>query len=85
MILLIGDLRVVDISSLMSFLTWIRLTAYRVVSDCDLARSLFAHQAGIGLCKVTYARGWMRMCAKFQDEILLGGGGGGECETPRKS
>ena len=35
-----------------------------------------------GLCRVTYARGWMRMCIKFRDEILLTKG---ECETPRKS
>ena len=35
-----------------------------------------------GLCMVTYARGWMRMCMKFWDEILLKGG---ECETLRKS
>ena len=28
---------------------------------------------------VTYARGWMRMCVEFRDEILLRGG---ECETP---
>ena len=27
-----------------------------------------------GLCRVTYARGWMRMCVEFWDEILLGGG-----------
>ena len=41
-----------------------------------LGRSAFAHQAGIS--KVTYARGWMRMCVEFRDEILLRGG---ECET----
>ena len=35
-----------------------------------------------GLCRVTYAHGWMRMCVEFRDEILLKGG---ECETPRKS
>ena len=29
-----------------------------------------------GLCRVTYARGWMRMCVEFRDEILLRGGGG---------
>ena len=29
-----------------------------------------------GLCRVTYACGWMRMCVEFRDEILLGGGGG---------
>ena len=44
-----------------------------------LERSSFTHQAGIGLCRVTYAHGWMRMCVKFRDEILLRGG---ECETP---
>ena len=52
-----------------------------------LQRSSFAYQARIGLCRVTYARGWMRMCVEFRDKILLrggggGGGGGGECETP---
>ena len=26
-----------------------------------------------GLCRVTYARGWMRMCVEFWDEILLRG------------
>ena len=44
-----------------------------------LERSSFTHQAGIGLCRVTYARGWMRMCVEFRNEILLRGG---ECETP---
>ena len=41
-----------------------------------------------GLCKVTYALGWMRMCMEFRDEILLrgggGGGGGGENVKPRE-
>ena len=44
-----------------------------------LERSSFTHQAGIGLCRVTYARGWMRMYVEFRDEILIRGG---ECETP---
>ena len=44
-----------------------------------LERSSFTHQVGIGLCRVTYARGWMRMCVEFRDEILLRGG---EYETP---
>ena len=47
-----------------------------------LQRSSFAHQAGIGLCRVTYARGWMSMCVKFQDEILLRGR---ECKTRENS
>ena len=39
-----------------------------------------------GLCRVTYACGWMFMCVEFRDEILLrGGGGGGGCETSRRS
>ena len=42
-----------------------------------LGRPVFAHQARMG--RVTYARGWMRMCVEFRDEILLSGG---ECETP---
>ena len=24
-----------------------------------------------GLCEVTYARGWMRMCVEFRNEILF--------------
>ena len=43
-ILLIEDLRVVDISGWMSFPTWIRLAAHRVVRDCDLRRSSLTHQ-----------------------------------------
>ena len=35
-----------------------------------------------GLCRVTYARGWMRMWLEFRDKILLRGG---ECKPPRKS
>ena len=38
-----------------------------------------------GLCRVTYARGWMRMCVEFWDEILLRGGGGGENVKPREN
>ena len=36
-----------------------------------LERSSFTHQAGIGWCRVTYARGWKCMCVEFRDEILL--------------
>ena len=35
------------------------------------------------LGEVTYARGWMRMCVEFWEEILFLRRG--ECETPRKS
>ena len=44
-----------------------------------LERSSCTHQAGIWWCRVAYARGWMRMCVEFRDEIFLRGG---ECETP---
>ena len=44
-----------------------------------LGRSAFHTKHG--LCSVTYARGWMRMCVEFRDEILLRG----ECETLKKS
>ena len=47
-----------------------------------LGRSSCTHQARIGWCRVIYARGWMRMCVEFRDEILIRGG---ECETPGKS
>ena len=34
---------------------------------------------------VTYARGWMRMCVEFRDEILLRRGGGGNVKPREKS
>ena len=46
-----------------------------------LERSSYTHQAGIGWCRVTYARGWMRVCVEFRDEILLRG----ENVRPRKN
>ena len=58
----------------MSFLTWIRLAAHRVVSDCDLRRSSLTHQAEIELCRVTYACDLMLMCVEFRDKILFKGG-----------
>ena len=64
----------------MSFLTWIRLTAHRVVNDGDLGKVIAYTPKVIELCRVTYVRDWMRMCVEFRDEILLRGE---ECETPR--
>ena len=46
-IMLMVDLRVVDISGLMSFLTWIRLAAHRVVNDCDLGKVIAYTPNGI--------------------------------------
>ena len=66
----------------MSFSTWIRLTAHRVVSDGDLGKVITYTPKVFELCRVTYACGLMRMCVEFQDEILLRGG---ECETLEKS
>ena len=59
-------------------MTWIRLTVHWIVSDYDKGHRLHTKQ---GLCRVTYARGWMRMCVEFRDEILLRGG---EDVRPRK-
>ena len=57
------------------------MTAHRVVSNREL-RLVIIPDMVLELCKAAYARGWMRMCVEFQDEILLRGG---ECETPRKT
>ena len=57
----------------MSFLTWIRLTAHRVVSDDDLGKVIAHTPKVFELCRVTYARSLMRMCVEFRDEILLRG------------
>ena len=58
----------------MSFITWIRRPIGMSVI-VTLGRS--ALHTKQGLCRVTYARGWMIMCVEFRDEILLRGGGGG--------
>ena len=62
-------------------MTWISLTANRVVSDCDLVKVSVCTLSRD--CRVTYARGWMHMCVEFRDNIIFKGGG--ECETLRKS
>ena len=46
------------------------LTTHRVVSDCDLRRVIIPDTV-LELGKVTYARGWIRMCVEFRDEILF--------------
>ena len=53
-ILLMVDLRVVDISGFDVILDMDELTAYRVVSDCDLRRVIIPDTI-LELCKVTYA------------------------------
>ena len=65
---------------MISFLTWVKLTAHRVVSDGDLGKVIAYTPKVFELCRVTYARSFMRMCVEFRDEVLLRGE---ECETPK--
>ena len=60
----------VDISGFDVILDMDELTTHRVVSDCDLRRVIIPDRV-LELGKVTYARGWMRMCVEFRDEILF--------------
>ena len=60
----------VDISSFDVILDMDELTTHRVVNDCDLKRVIILDTV-LELGKVTYARGWMRMCMEFRDEILF--------------
>ena len=53
-ILLMVDLRVVDISGFDVLLDMDELTTYRVVSDCDLRRAIIPDTV-LELCKVAYA------------------------------
>ena len=61
MILLMVDLRVVDILS---------VDSHRVVSNWDLSRVVIPDMI-LELGVVTYALGSMRMCMEFRDEILF--------------
>ena len=61
----------------MSLMTWTRLTVHWVVSNWDLSRVVIPDTV-LELGEVTYARGWMRMCMEFRDEILLRRG---DCKT----
>ena len=54
----------------MLFMTWTRLTVHWVVSNWDLSRVVIPDTI-LELGEVTYACGWMRMCAEFRDEIIL--------------
>ena len=60
----------VDISGFNVILDMDELTTHRVVSDGDLRRVIIPNTV-LELGKVTYARGWMRICVEFRDEILF--------------
>ena len=60
----------VDISGFDVILDMDELTTHRVVSDYDLRR-IIIHDTVLELGKVTYARGWMRMCIEFRDKIIF--------------
>ena len=60
----------VDISGFDVIINMDELTTHRVVGDCDLRRVIIPNMV-LELGKVTYARGWMRMCVEFRDETLF--------------
>ena len=60
----------VDVLVVNVILDMYELTTRRVVSDCDLSRVILLNTF-LELSEVTYARGWMRMCVEFRDEILF--------------
>ena len=60
----------VDVLVVNVILDMYELTTRRVVSDCDLSRVIILDTV-LELSEVTYARGWMRMCVEFRDEILF--------------
>ena len=74
-ILLMVDLRVVDISGFDVLLDMDEVTAHRVVSDCDLKRVIIRHMV-LELCKVAYACVW-----NFRTKFFFGGG---RVSNPRK-
>ena len=65
-ILLLVDLRVLDIWDVDVILDMDELTAI----EWDLSRVVIPDTV-LELGEVTYARGWMRVCVKFRDEILF--------------
>ena len=72
-IILMVDLRVVDILGFDVILDIDELITHRVVSDCDLRRVIIPSQSW---CCI---RLHMRMCMEFREIFFLRGG---ECETP---
>ena len=73
-ILLMVDLRVVDILGVDVILDMDELTAIGLhVSNWDLSRVVIPDTV-LELGEVTYARGWMRMCVEFRDKILFKAG-----------
>ena len=44
--------------------------SHQVISNWDLSRVVIPNSV-LELGEVTYARGWMRMCVEFWDEILF--------------
>ena len=60
----------VDVLVVNVILDMYELTTRRVVSGCDLSRVIILDTV-LELSEVTYARGWMRMCVEFWDEILF--------------
>ena len=69
-ILLMVNLRVVDIFVVDAILDMDEFNNHQVVNNWDLSRVIIPDTV-LELGEVTYARGWMRMCVEFRDEILL--------------
>ena len=70
MILLMVDLRVVDILGVDVILDMDELTAIGLSVNGDLSRVVIPDTV-LELGEVTYARGWMCVCMEFRDEILF--------------
>ena len=69
-ILLMVDLRVVDILCVDVILDMDELTTIRLSVNGDLSWVVIPDTV-LELGEVTYARGWMRVCVKFRDEIFF--------------
>ena len=86
-ILIMVDLRVVDISGFDIILNMDELTAHRAVSNCDLRRVIIPDTV-LELCKVAYAWSDVYVCGILGRNSFKGGGGGGgggECKTRENS
>ena len=69
-ILLMVDLRVVDMLGVDVILERDEFNNHQVVSNWDLSRVVILDTV-LELGEVTYARGWMRVCVEFRDENLF--------------